>query len=798
MQTKHTLKPDLAPALQIRVYGIVQGVGFRPFVYRLARARALHGEVFNDAHGVCIRIGGARDKLDDFVRALQAEAPPLARIHRIEQEPYHGSLDEGFKVVASRPGEVRTDISPDAATCPLCLAEVLDPRDRRYRYPFTNCTHCGPRLSIVRAIPYDRQNTSMRIFPMCPHCEREYNDPGDRRFHAQPNACPACGPRVWLERADGTVLSANQLAGVDPVDTARILLQQGKIMALKGIGGFHLACDAANETAVARLRARKRRYDKPFALMARDLSVIKKYCEPALAEQALLESPEAPIVIMPADGPEKLAPSVAPNQNTYGFLLPYTPLHHLLMGTIDKPIVLTSGNASDEPQCIDNDEARKRLGAIADFLLLHDRDIVNRLDDSVARLVAERPRLLRRARGSAPAPLTLPDGFAQTPPVLALGGELKNTICLLRDGSAILSQHLGDLENPAAYSAYRQTVDLYLRLFDHTPTALAVDLHPEYLSTKLGREWTASRQLKLIEVQHHHAHVAACLAENGVPLETPPVLGVALDGLGFGADGTLWGGEFLLADYRSYRRLATFQPVPMPGGVQAIREPWRMAYAYLRQAFDWNALRQRYAHLPFIRFVLAKPLLTLDKMLAKDLNSPMTSSCGRLFDAVAAVIGLRQEVGYEGQAAIELEAAVDHDALADESNEQAYTFNVTSPSGHPRDRGVAYIESKPMWAALLRDLDAGTAPGVIAARFHKGLARAIVTMVDMLTERHGDPWHGRVALSGGVFQNALLSNTVIERLQASGREVLSHRQVPTNDGGLSLGQAAIAAAQAIK
>lgn len=778
---------------QIRVRGIVQGVGFRPTVFRLAQEQSLDGEVFNDGEGVCIRIAGQRHIIDIFLASLLQQTPPLARIDSILREPFDGRLEQGFRIISSGKGEARTAITPDAATCAQCLSEVFDSSDRRYRYPFTNCTYCGPRLSIVRAIPYDRKNTSMATFPMCSECHREYHNVDDRRFHAQPNACPVCGPHLWMKRTVRNTMTTDMPVVSDDVELVSHLLKKGHILAIKGLGGFQLACDASNQGVVACLRTRKHRYEKPFALMATNTSMIANYCQPTRAEQALLESPESPIVILSANGPEKLANSVAPGQHTYGFMLPYTPLHHLLMSHLDRPIVLTSGNLSDEPQCIDNHDAQERLGKIADFLLLHNRDIVNRVDDSVARVVAGKPRLLRRARGYAPAPLTLPRGFDKTHQILALGGQLKNTCCLLRDGEAILSQHLGDLENSLAYVAYQNTLDLFLGLFDHNPTVLAVDLHPEYFSTKLGKEWATSSHLALVEVQHHHAHIAACLAENDVPLNAPPVLGIALDGLGFGPDETLWGGEFLLADYQSYRRLAMFEPVPMPGGVKAISEPWRMAYAYLQQNFDWVELHKRYAHTKFFQSLQDKPLKNLKIMIDKGLYSPQTSSCGRLFDAVSAVVSyFQQEVSYEGQAAIELEAAVDLETLR--QDDTSYTFDL----GKENAGEVAYIGTQPMWQALLRDISQDTPAGVISGRFHKGLANAIVGMVEQLTERYRDPWQGRVALSGGVFQNAILASEVATNLEALGLEVFSHAHVPANDGGLSLGQAVIAAARELK
>ncbi len=580
--------PDSAPAPvgmageAIRVRGLVQGVGFRPHAFRLATDCGLSGEVWNDAEGVLVRIWGPAVARRRFLRRLQAEAPPLARIDSLLSEPLTGPPPQpGFRVLASRAGAIRTGVVPDAATCPACLADIRDPANRRYRYAFTNCTHCGPRLSIVRAIPYDRARTSMAAFTMCRACQAEYDDPGDRRFHAQPNACARCGPKLELEPATG---EASGLTDPDPIAAARALLEAGAILAIKGIGGFHLAVDALDTAGVQRLRARKRRFDKPFALMARDLDVVRRYCALSPDEQALLGSAAAPIVILAADGPQRVAPDVAPGQRTLGFMLPYTPLHHLLLEGLERPIVLTSGNLSEEPQCTDNHEARAKLSALADHLLMHDRPIVNRQDNSVVRVMAGAPRVLRRARGYAPVPLPLPAGFADAPPLLAMGGELKSAFCLVRDGRATLSQHIGDLEDAATFADYRANLTLHRSLLAHEPEVVAVDEHPDYLSTKLGRELAETAGLKVIAVQHHHAHVASCLAENGVPLAAAPVLGVALDGLGYGPDGTLWGGEFLRADYRDFTRLAHFRPVPMLGGAQAIREPWRSAYAHLQQA----------------------------------------------------------------------------------------------------------------------------------------------------------------------------------------------------------------------
>ena len=770
---------------RIRVRGLVQGVGFRPTVWRLAQGLGLSGDVCNDGEGVLIRAFGSAADLDAFCDALRAQCPPLARIDALEREPLDGlPKDPSFRIMASGAGAVRTGVVPDAATCAACAAEIADPSDRRYRYPFTNCTHCGPRLSIVRAIPYDRANTSMAAFPMCPACAAEYADPANRRFHAQPNACPVCGPRVWLQDGAGQGMAPADFGAQDAVDAASGLLSQGRILAIKGIGGFHLACDACDGAAVAELRRRKRRYAKPFALMARDLTVIRRYCVPDAAEADLLRSPAAPVVLLDAAGPEAVAPAVAPGQTTLGFMLPYSPLHKLLLADWDRPLVMTSGNLSDEPQCTDNGEAGERLAGLADAYLVHDRDIVNRVDDSVARVMDGAPRLLRRARGYAPAPIPLPPGFVDAPPTLALGGELKNTICLLKDGQAILSQHLGDLGEATTARDYELTIGLYLDLFGHGPQQIAVDCHPDYRSTRLGRDWAARDRLVLAEVQHHHAHIAAVLAENGWPLDGPPVLGLALDGLGYGADGTVWGGELLLADYRGFRRLGWLKPVPLLGGTKAMVEPWRNTYAQLATHLGWGASQSGWPDLGLTRYLAAKPLGLLDTMMARGLNSPLSSSCGRLFDAVAAAVGIcRDEIAYEGQAAIELEA-IARPYLA--AGGAGYPFALTH-----EDAGLT-LDPAPLWSALLSDLKMGAEAGVMAARFHVGLARALVAATRDLADRHGV---ATCALSGGVFQNRTLLEAVSAGLRAAGLAVLSHRQVPANDGGIALGQAAVAAAR---
>jgi len=775
---------------EIRVCGTVQGVGFRPTVYRLAKACGLHGDVCNDGQGVLIRVSGSEAALTEFVKKLQDECPPLARIHNLVRTPYEGKLNfDDFVISTSVSNTIKTEISPDAATCPQCQQEIFDPFSRFYRYPFTNCTNCGPRLSILQAIPYDRCNTSMSAFAMCPECEKEYHNVENRRFHAQPVACHTCGPTAWLERSDGKPVTASMFSMLDDVDAVCTLLQKGEIVAIKGLGGFHLACDATQETAVQKLRHRKKRYHKPFALMARDLAVIEEYCIVNTKEKELLLSPAAPIVLIQEMGKKQVAPSVASGQNALGFMLPNTPLHHLVLRRMNRPIVLTSGNSCGEPQCIDNDEARDKLGTIADYFLLHNREIINRVDDSVVRVVNDKVQTIRRARGYAPTPINLPPGFHKVPQILAMGSELKNTFCLLREGQAILSQYLGDLEKAAAFKAYQDTLNLYLNLFEHKPEAIAIDLHPEYLSSKLGKELAATNQIKLYPIQHHHAHIAACMAENSIPLDSPPVLGIALDGLGYGANGSLWGGEFILADYRKSKRLATFKPVAMIGGTQAIYQPWRNTYAHLIAAGMWDNYQQQYAELEIGKLLNQKPLKLLNQLVEKGINSPTTSSVGRLFDAVAAAIGIcPEECSYEGQAAIEMEALVDINSLNNDKETVNYPFNFRFLDS------IYCIDPTPMWQALLNDLQQQISQQVIAAKFHKSLANAIAVMVNRLCQENTI---NQVVLTGGVFQNTILLKQVTKRLQILGINVLTHSLLPANDGGISLGQTVISAAQFI-
>jgi hydrogenase maturation protein HypF len=775
---------------EIRVYGTVQGVGFRPTVYRLAQEFHLKGEVCNDGEGVLIRVSGTLDLIDAFVEKLQKDCPPLAKIDRIIRRKYQPDRAfDDFVITQSLTSKINTAIVADAATCPQCQEEISNPFSRWYLYPFTNCTHCGPRLSIIRNIPYDRVNTSMTKFIMCEACEKEYQDVTNRRFHAQPIACQNCGPEVWLEKADNPNIFLKNMANFETISR---FIKKGFILAIKGIGGIHLVCDATNENAVKTLRQRKKRYDKPLALMARDIFIIEEYCPVSEAEKELLTSPIAPIVLMKIKCNKKVASSVAPGQNTLGFMLPYTPLHHLIFTHIDVPLVFTSGNFSDEPQCIDNEETRAKLNSIADYLLLHNREIVNRVDDSVMRVVNNKSQVLRRARGLAPSPLRLPPGFEKVPPLIAMGGELKNTFCLVKDGEAILSQHLGDLSNAIAFQAYQDTLNLYLKLFEHKPDAIALDLHPEYLSTKLGKELALANNLKIYPIQHHHAHIAACMAENNIPLDAKPVLGIALDGLGYGRDGTLWGGEFLWASYRDFQRLATFKPIHLIGGQQAIYQPWRNTYAHLITYFSWEELRVKYQDLDIIKFLDQKPHKLLHQMIQKQINCPLASSVGRLFDAVAAAMGIcRENCSYEGQGAMEMEALVDEVILNNNEEITGYPLSIVTIDKRKLNAEL-YIDLQTFWLSLLEDLLQEVSHPTIAAKFHKGLGTTIASLGQKLCQENAIE---QVVLTGGVFQNRILLEQVSQDLTKVGITVLTHHLVPSNDGGISLGQAAIAGAQ---
>ncbi|MBN1956059.1 MAG: carbamoyltransferase HypF [Anaerolineae bacterium] len=745
-------------ARRIHITGVVQGVGFRPFVYNLANRLDLSGWVLNSSAGVEIEAVGPVAALEAFVARLQSEAPPLARIERVEVRETRppSPRPAGFVI---RHSEARRGafqpISPDISICDDCQRELFDPADRRCGYPFINCTNCGPRFTIIRDVPYDRPLTTMAPFPMCPDCQAEYDDPADRRFHAQPNACPVCGPHVWLASPESRVPDLGL-----GLQTLRELLADGAIAAIKGLGGFHLACDATNDAALARLRERKGRVDKPFALMSFDLAAVEAYCEVDEAERALLTARERPIVLLRARPGGPISPLVAPGNRCLGVMLPYTPLHYLLLAPPFLPaLVMTSGNYAEEPLAIDNDEALERLAGLADVFLLHDRDIHARCDDSVTRVFAGAELPLRRSRGYAPYPVHLPFSLPQ---LLAVGGELKNTFCLTRDRYAFLSQHIGDMENYETLCFFEQMVEQLARIFRVAPEIIACDMHPGYLSTRYAQGST----LSVVPVQHHHAHIAACMAEHGLSGERP-VIGVAFDGTGYGTDGAIWGGEFLVADYAHFRRAAHLQYVPLPGGDAAIRRPYRIALAHLWAAgIDWQADLAPVAAAP------PAELPVLARQLAQGLNTAPTSSVGRLFDAVSALAGVCQVASYEAQAAIELEV------LAEEGERGAYPFAV----------GEA-IDPAPLIHAVVADRRQGVPPGVIAARFHNGLAAMVRDVAARLRQETG---LDEVALSGGVFQNVALLAAVVPLLREAGFTVYTHRLVPPNDGGISLGQAVIA------
>jgi hydrogenase maturation protein HypF len=718
----HSL-PGIVERRRIRVRGVVQGVGFRPFVHRVATREGLGGCVWNDGDGVVVEVEGRMSALDAFTRSLTDEAPPLARVASVAAERIAPLGDPGFAVVASRAAGGSAIVPPDIATCEDCLRELFDPADRRYRYPFVNCTNCGPRLTIVIRVPYDRPNTTMAGFPLCPDCRHEYEDPSDRRFHAEPIACPVCGPTLSL-----------------PLAEAVGALREGAIVAVKGLGGYHLACDASSEAAVARLRERKGREEKPLAVMAADPRAL---ADPTAAELALLRSPPRPIVLVRRRDDAPVAPSVAPGTPWLGLMLPYTPLHHLLCADLGRPLVMTSGNLTDEPIAFDDDEARRRLGDVADLFLAHDRPIHRRCEDSVVR--AGFP--MRRSRGYAPSSLALPVALER--PVVAAGAELKSTFCVARGREAFLSSHLGDLTGEDAHAAFRHDLALWLEMLGVEPAAVACDLHPDYLSTR----WAWDQGLPVVEVQHHHAHAAACLAEH---CETGPALAVVLDGTGFGPDGTIWGGELLRADLTGFERVAHLEPVALPGGERAVREPWRIAAAYLERAGR---------PVPWERWELVRQSLGV--------NAPLSSGAGRLFDACAALLGIRERITYEGQAAIELEHLAGATAAAE------YPCAV--------ERGV--IWGSDLIAAAADDLAAGRDHAGIAAAFHEGVAAAFAAAC---VEAGGPE---TVVLSGGCLQNVRLLGSLRTRLERAGFRVLSHSAVPPNDGGVSYGQVAVAAAR---
>jgi hydrogenase maturation protein HypF len=749
---------------EIQIAGIVQGVGFRPYVYRLATDRNLRGNIRNTATGVLIEIQGPQELVEDFVSRLPKDAPALAQITQVSVRETACRPERGFQIRSSDAGQhVSALISPDVATCQDCLRELFDVHGRRYHYPFINCTNCGPRFTILRNVPYDRPRTSMSGFAMCEQCRAEYEDPEDRRFHSQPNACWKCGPQLEFWNCQGEAIQAD-----DPIEVAAEHLRLGEVLAIKGLGGFHVAADAVKAAAVERLRERKRRVAKPFAVMVRNPEAAARFCEMDAEARRLLTSRQRPIVLLPKIEGAAIAESVAPNQRDLGIFLPYTPMQHLLMAAGKfAALVMTSGNLSEEPIAIGNREAVDRLGGIADFFLVHDREILLRCDDSVVRHSAGRLRQIRRSRGYVPAPVRL---HKELPQILAVGGEMKNTICVTRNNLAFLSQHIGDLENVDSLDFFRDAISHLSRILEIEPEIIAHDLHPDYLSTK----WALGQKgVRVVGVQHHHAHIASCLAENGVEGR---VIGLVLDGTGYGADGNIWGGEALYADGVGFERAAHFGYVPMPGGAAAIREPWRMAVSYLAQIFGADFLG---LDIPFVeRLERGKAELIL-RMMDQRVNSPLTSSCGRLFDAVAALLGIRQEASYEAQAAMELEMS------GRSSREKAgYPFAIRRENGH------WLIESSALFRAIVEDLRRKVCAETISRRFHNGLVETLARLARLLREESA---LNQICLSGGTFNNRLVFEPLIGKLESEGFEVLTHSVVPAGDGGLSLGQAFVAA-----
>lgn len=772
------------PAYRILINGIVQGVGFRPFIYSLALRYQLQGWVRNTSGGVEIEISGPQVDLDQFINSISSESPPLARIDSLHKETIPGGDFEGFQILVSESveGEYQP-ISPDVSICPDCLNELLTPADFRYRYPFINCTNCGPRFTIIKDIPYDRPKTTMGDFSLCGKCQAQYQDPLDRRFHAQPVACAECGPGIWLEISSG--LGTQNLAGDMALEFTQKALGEGQIAAIKGLGGFHLACDAENPEAIASLRTRKNRPAKPLAVMMPDLETVKSYCLLSDDDAALLASPQRPILLLDRNPAHPLPESIAPGQNTLGVMLPYTPLHYLLFSEKDQfprspyqVLVMTSANFRGNPILTQNDQVRDQLAEIADVFLFHNRLIHIHCDDSVIRgapLEADQAELsfpIRRSRGYAPRPLTSP---RSGPSVLAVGAELKNTFCHTREENAFLSQHLGDLKNLPTLTSFEDSIQHFENLFRINPRLLVRDLHPDYLSTRYALERGEKENLPSLAVQHHHAHIASCLADNSDPGQEP-VIGMAFDGIGYGDDGTIWGGEVLLADYRSYQRFGHLESFPLPGGDLAIKEPWRIGLALLDHLkLPWDPSHTLVAYAQELKETVPgiRPLDVLQNQLASRTNTPLTSSLGRLFDGVAALLGLRQSISYEGQAAIELEA------LADPEESGLYPLEI-SPEN--------VIQVGALIAGILEDQQQGVKIPLISARFHNTLAAIVLELSQRARQTHSV---NRVALSGGVWQNMSLLVKSVQLLKEAKFKVLTHHHVPPNDGGVSLGQAVI-------
>ena len=781
MATEATRATTPASGMGVLVEGLVQGVGFRPFVHRLAADENLAGWVRNSGASVEIAVFGAPPALENFSRRLRADAPPLARLTAIRERRITADPPRGFAILPSRAGARGASATPDAALCAACRAELLDPASRRYRHPFISCTDCGPRFSIQTGIPYDRALTSMARFAMCRDCAREYGDPADRRHHAQPIACHACGPMLWFERTGDPEPTSR---GDAAIEEAQAILRAGGILAIKGIGGFHLACDALDEGAIDRLRARKRRPGKPFALMARDMDVASRFAKVDAAARAVMEGAAAPIVLLDRRPDSGLPANLTPGLGRIGIMLPYSGLHALLLAPFDHPLVMTSANASAEPQVIDNAEARERLADYADAFLLHDRDIINRADDSLVEIDGGRPRVLRRARGYAPAPVLLPPGFpADHPSVVATGGDLKNAFALAGAGSIVLAPHGGELESPRALEAFEAGIIRFEELFGIEPGLVAIDAHPGYRSSRFGASIATDRGMESVEVLHHHAHASSVMVEAGLPLDHPPVLALVQDGIGLGPDGALWGAELLLADYRAFRRLTTLKAAPLPGGDRAAVEPWRNLVARLNNAFGapegWPALfRERLRHLPVEALSLA---------LGGRLATPLASSAGRLFDAVAAALGLCLErQTYEGEAAMRLQQAAEtfHDGggIA-----EPYSFDSV------RADGQIEIDPAPIWGAIAKDLDRGLPVEEIAARFHAGWIESWSSVVTAAALELGTS--PKVVLAGGVMQNRLVACALAARLDDAGFVVLRSSDIPVNDGGIAVGQIAVALAR---
>ena len=789
MTEEITSRRERSEALRrgVVVRGVVQGVGFRPFIYRLAHEEGLAGFIGNDTDGVTIEVEGPGEQVESFIERLRAEAPPLARIDSVVTRELPLAGDVEFRIVASEVlGRVSTGIPADAATCGDCLRELLDREDRRYRYPFLNCTNCGPRFTITRRIPYDRPQTSMAKFRMCAACQAEYDDPLNRRFHAQPNACWECGPRVWMVGANGVLIDVD-----DPVIACIDRLIAGDIMAIKGVGGFHLSVDATNEAAVMRLRERKHRFGKPLAVMVKDLEAGRALCVLSEEEERLMTSVARPIVLVRKRPDCAIAESVAPGVPWLGLFLPYAPLQHLLFADERvTALVMTSANLSEEPIAIDNDEALVRLRGIADAFLMHDREILQRCDDSVAAVVDGSPQLIRRARGfvplGVPLNLELPSGrHFDAPPLLAVGGHLKNVFALARGRMVYQSQHLGDLENLTGMEFFKESLEHLMRTFEIEPEVVVHDLHPGYLSTAWAKEWARERGIKTIAVQHHHAHVAGCMAEHGL---TGPVIGLALDGTGYGTDGRIWGGEVLIArlggpNPERFRRFAHLEYVPMPGGDAAVKEPWRMALGALHAAgFDVES-----EQIVKLLGAQASEVRVMKRMIERGINSPMTSSLGRLFDAVAAVVLGRRVVDYEAQAAMELEGiAVDELDRIEQGGYWPELHSAAVETG-----SVAVIKTGKMWKAVLEDLWRGVPARWISARFHAGVVEGFINAAGIARIETSI---NVVALSGGCMHNRRLSRLLRAGLEEEGFEVYQHRNVSPGDGGLSYGQVVVGAA----